>query len=137
MNKKFSTLLAAFLVAGGLGSSAFAQSTGTYPINKYVQLQIDSKPLVVGESAVRDSLAFVKTGTLDLYEYNQTLWKFVVEPRTNSNGLTNGYRIYLENKVNGPVALTLAGADANKSFYYAPGAVVSTGKFLLKEFNLT
>ena len=135
MNKKFSTLLAAFLVAGGLGSSAFAQST-TYPINKYVQLKIDGKPLVVGESAVRDSLAFVKTGTLDLYEYNQTLWKFVVEPRTNSNGLTNGYRIYLENKVNGPVALTLAGADANKSFYYAPGAVVSTGKFLLKEFNL-
>ena len=140
MNKKFSTLLAAALVAGGLGSSAFAQETPTeptYPINKYVQLTIGSKPLIVGESSVRDSLAFVRAtteeagGPLDLYEFNQTLWQFVAEPKTGSNGLPNGYNVYLQNKVNGGVVLTKADADADKSLYYSPGAVVSTGKLLV------
>ena len=108
MNKKFSTLLAAALVAGGLGSSAFAEQ---YFLNKYVQLQIDNKPLVVGESAVRDSLAFVRTATtqnpLDLYEFNQTLWQFVVEAKTGANGLADGYNVYLQNKVNGGVIGTV------------------------------
>ena len=137
MNKKFSTLLAAALVAGGLGSSAFAEQ---YFLNKYVQLQIDNKPLVVGESAVRDSLAFVRTATtqnpLDLYEFNQTLWQFVVEAKTGANGLADGYNVYLQNKVNGGVILTKADADEDKSLYYAPGAVLSTGKLLVATGNV-
>ena len=134
MNKKFSTLLAAFLVAGGLGSSAFATD---YPINQYVQLKMNSKPLIVGESAVRDSLAFVKSGYEgDLYSFNQSLWRLVVEEKKGSNGLLESYNVYLENKVNGAVSLTKADADAKKSLYYAPGAVVSSSKFLLANVKI-
>ena len=133
MNKKFSTLLAAFLVAGGLGSSAFADQ---YRVNKYVQLQINGQPLVVGESAVRDSLAYGNQVNPDLYEFNQTLWQFVVEAKTGANGLADGYNVYLQNKVNGGVILTKADADEDKSLYYAPGAVLSTGKLLVATGNV-
>ena len=133
MNKKFSTLLAAFLVAGGLGSSAFADQ---YRVNKYVQLQINGLPLVVGESAVRDSLAYGNQVNPDLYEFNQTLWQFVVEAKTGANGLADGYNVYLQNKVNGGVILTKADADEDKSLYYAPGAVLSTGKLLVATGNV-
>ena len=131
MNKKFSTLLAAALVAGGLGSSAFAEQ---YSLNKYVQLQINGKPLVVGESAVRDSLAYVDVAKYrtDLYDYNQTLWQLVAKEQKGANGLSAGWNLYLQNKVNGGVVLTKADADADKTAYYAPGAVVTSGELLLR-----
>ena len=136
MNKKFSTLLAAFLVAGGLGSSAFAQSTGTYPINKYVQLQINGGTLIIEESADRDSLGYAKSEyKKDLYSYNQTLWRFVVEAKKGPNGLPNGYNVYLQNKVYGDAALTKVDANPENTAYYAPGAVVSTAKLLLPGAN--
>ena len=134
MNKKFSTLLAAFLVAGGLGSSAFATD---YPINQYVQLKVGSQCLVVGESAVRDSLALVDvdyTNPSSIEEVNKSLWKFTVKEVKDENGLSKGYEVYLENKVNGAVALTKQDASAT-SAYYAPGAVVSAGSLKLSGFS--
>ena len=134
MNKKFSTLLAAALVAGGLGSSAFATD---YPINQYVQLKVGTKYLVVGESAVRDSLALVDVNYANpssIEEVNKSLWKFTVKEVKDENGLSEGYEVYLENKVNGAVALTKQDASAT-SAYYAPGAVVSAGSLKLSGFS--
>ena len=59
----------------------------------------------------------------------------MVNPIEDANGLVSKYEVYLENKVNGAVKVTLADASEDKTFYYAPGAVVSTGKYLLGTVN--
>ena len=147
MNKKFSTLLAAALVAGGLGSSAFAQTT-PFPVNEYVQLKVGDQFLVVGESANRDSLALLnenysdpgktysteKPYELSIEDINKTLWKFTVKEVKDANGLHKGYDVYLENKVSGAVVLTKQDAS-DKSAYYAPGAVVTPGSLKLSGFE--
>ena len=135
MNKKFSTLLAAALVAGGLGSSAFATN---FPIGKYVQLKTaDGKYLVVGESSVRDSLALVDVNYVNpssIEDVNKSLWKFIAKEVKDANGLSAGYEVYLENKVNGGIVLTKQDASAT-SAYYAPGAVVTPGTLKLAGFS--
>ena len=123
--------MATALVAGGLSSTAMAQVTTAFPVNKYVQLKNDNKFLVVGEGATRDSLAFQANGNNScktLEEFNKTLWKLNVTEVKDEYGLVTAYKLSLENKVYGPVALTYADADASKSLYYAPGAVVSAGE---------
>ena len=128
MNKKFSTLLAAFLVAGGLGSSAFAENLEV-KTSEYFQLKdADGCYLIVGEGAVRDSLALIDE-LKSLNELNKTLWRVNVEQQKNADGLVTGYKYYLVNKVNGSVALTYEGASNELSSYYAPGAVVASGKW--------
>ena len=121
MNKRFSTLLATALVAGGLSANA-----ADYPVGKYIQLQANSKYLVVGEGISRDSLALIDAPKT-LEELNKTLWKLNVTPVKSKDGLVEKYAISLENKVNGPIELTKVGAAADKSLYYAPGAVVASG----------
>ena len=133
MNKKFSTLLAAFLVAGGLGSSAFAQ---TVPVksSEYFQLELNGKYLGVGEDAVRDSLALIDLNDEEfdsLNGLNKTLWRVSVETNKDANGFITSTKYYLVNKVNGGIALTYADASEDLSSYYAPGAVVSAGKWAL------
>ena len=127
MNKKFSTLLAAFLVAGGLGSSAFADNL-VVKTSEYFQLKAGESYLIVGEGAVRDSLALIDDLS-SLNEFNKTLWRVNVEQQKNADGLVTGYKYYLVNKVNGSVALTYEGASNELSSYYAPGAVVASGKW--------
>ena len=130
MNKKFSTLLAAFLVAGGLGSSAFAADL-VVKTNQYFQLTTAAGDyLIVGEGAVRDSLALVSSSDFEsLNDLNKTFWRVTVETQKDANGFVTGTKFYLENKVNGGVALTYAGASEDLSSYYAPGAVVAAGKW--------
>ena len=132
MNKRFSTLLAAVMVAGGLSSTAMAtDKTVSFKVNEYVQLTLESKFLVVGEGTTRDSLALQDKGDntcATLEEFNKTLWKLNVTPEKDQYGLVTGYKLSLENKVYGPVVLTHADADASKSLYYAPGAVVAAGE---------
>ncbi|WP_287621879.1 DUF6383 domain-containing protein [Parabacteroides sp.] len=127
MNKKFSTLVAAFLVAGGMSSSMFAVDK-TFKVDTYVTLENGGKSLIVGEDASRDSLALTNSFS-SLYDYNKHLWKVSVEAEKNADGLIKGYNVYLENKINGAVALTKADASKDNSAYYAPGAVVASGKF--------
>ena len=128
MNKRFSTLLAAVMVAGGLSFNAMADD---YSVGEYIQIKVGDKFLTVGEGVTRDSLALAidpateKVPTLE--KYNKTLWKLNLTPYKDANGLIEGYYVSVENKVNGPVALTKADAAANKSEYYAPGAVVAPG----------
>ncbi len=129
MNKRFSTLLATALVAGGFSFNAMADA---YPVGEYIQIKVGSdKYLTVGEGATRDSLALADDPTSEnvptLEKYNKTLWKLNLTPYKDANGLIAGYYVSVENKVNGPVALTKADAAANKSEYYAPGAVVAPG----------
>ena len=135
MNKKFSTLLAAALVAGGLGSSAFAADLEV-KTNQYFQLELapggigSGKYLIVGEGAVRDSLALISRSDFEsLNDLNKTFWRVTVETQKDANGFVTGTKFYLENKVNGGVALTYAGASEDLSSYYAPGAVVAAGKW--------
>ncbi len=133
MNKKFSTLVAALLVAGGMSSSAFATDK-TIDVTKFFTLDNNGKSLIVGEDATRDSLALLDPNTVkSLYDLNKTLWKVSVEPVKNADGLVKAYRVYLENKINGAVALTKVDASEKNSLYYAPGAVVASGKFLIDE----
>ena len=124
MNKRFSTLLASVLLAGSM--SANAQDVA-YPIDEYIQLKVGTQFLVVGEGATRDSLALVANPTT-LEGLNKTLWKLNVTPVMAENGLIKQYAVSLENKVNGSVKLTKEDADASKSLYYAPGAVVAAGE---------
>ena len=125
MNKKFSTLLAAALVAGGLGSSAFAADI-TVDLNKRIQLMLGSEKLIVGESSVRDSLALVSSAN-SIYDYHKQNWQLSLTPVKDANGFTTHYDVYLENQENGAVALTKEGAS-KASMYYSPGAVVASGK---------
>ncbi|WP_298552994.1 DUF6383 domain-containing protein [uncultured Parabacteroides sp.] len=128
MNKRFSTLLAAALVAGGFSFNAMADA---YPVGEYIQIKVGEKFLTVGEGVTRDSLALAtdpaKETVPTLEKYNKTLWKLNLTPYKDANGLIEGYYVSVENKVNGPVTLTKADAAANKSEYYAPGAVVAPG----------
>ena len=124
MNKRFSTLLATALVAGGLSSTAMAAG---YPVGDYVQIKVGTKFLVVGEGVTRDSLALVDAPKNSLEEYNKTLWKLNVTPKKDANGMIEGYSVSVENKVNGPVALTKADVAADKSEYYAPAVIVAPG----------
>ena len=125
MNKKFSTLLAAALVAGGLGSSAFAADF-TVDLNKRIQLTLGSEKLIVGESSVRDSLALASYAA-SIYDSHKQNWQLTLTPVKDANGFTTYYDVYLENQENGAVALTKE--DASKaSMYYSPGAVVASGK---------
>ena len=138
MNKKFSTLVAALLVAGGMSSSTFAAQSKTIHFTKYFTLTKEvggeAKALIVGEDATRDSLALVGIEDVNsLYDLNKCLWKVSVEPVKDANGLVKAYRVYLENKINGAVALTKVDASEKNSLYYAPGAVVASGKFLIDE----
>ena len=100
MNKKFSTLLAAFLVAGGLGSSAFADDLKV-KTSEYFQLKdAHDHYLIVGEGAVRDSLALVSEDDFkSLNDLNKTLWRISVETQKDANGFVTGNKYYLENKV--------------------------------------
>ena len=136
MNKKFSTLLAAFLVAGGLGSSAFADDLKV-KTSEYFQLKdAHDHYLIVGEGAVRDSLALVSEDDFkSLNDLNKTLWRISVETQKDANGFVTGNKYYLENKVNGGVALTYANASEDLSQYYAPGAVVAAGKWEIKPYT--
>ena len=135
MNKKFSTLLAAFLVAGGLGSSAFAQTAfNEFDLNNRVRLVESSSNwnLIVGESSNRDSLALVDPNNLQdematINGSHKQNWQLSVTPVKDANGFTTSYDVYLENQVNGAVALTKEDGTP-KSFYYSPGAVVASGK---------
>lgn len=131
MNKRFSTLLAAALVAGGFSFNAMAAST-EYPIGEYVQFKVGEKFLIVGEGATRDSLALVADPTsatsMTLEGINKTLWKLNLTPVKDANGLIAKYEVSIENKMNGAIALTKAGAVANKSEFYSPGAVVASGR---------
>ncbi|HIX85142.1 MAG TPA: hypothetical protein H9848_00815 [Candidatus Parabacteroides intestinigallinarum] len=125
MNKKFSTLLAAALVAGGLGSSAFAADI-TVDLNKRIQLMLGSEKLIVGESSVRDSLALASYAA-SIYDSHKQNWQLTLTPVKDANGFTTHYDVYLENQENGAVALTKEGAS-KASMYYSPGAVVASGK---------
>ena len=134
MNKKFSTLLAAFLVAGGLGSSAFAQTSVKYKSSRYFQLENGGKYLIVAEGSERDSLALVAptSGKFEsLEQLNKTLWRVSVETIKDDNGFITATKYYLVNKVNGSYTLTYASASEDLSSYYAPGAVVAPGKWAL------
>ena len=133
MNKKFSTLLAAALVAGGLGSSAFADTP--IDLNKRIQLTLleggtvptsGALNLIVGESSTRDSLALAGDPE-SIYDSHKQNWQLTLTPKKDGNGFTTKYDVYLENQVNGAVALT-NGDGTPRSFYYSPGAVVASGK---------
>ncbi|WP_165154572.1 DUF6383 domain-containing protein [Parabacteroides sp. ZJ-118] len=126
MNKKFSTLLATLLVAGGLGSSAFAADNTTVDLSKRIQLEFNGQKLVVGESSVRDSLALAGNPA-SIYDSHKQNWQLSLTPIKDANGFVTHYDVYLENQVNGAIALTKEDA-AKKSLYYSPGAVVASGK---------
>ncbi len=101
MNKRFSTLLATALVAGGLSSTAMAQKVLDTTKYYHVALSGDANSRVIighSEDGKRDSVAVVEADDIKLYEdFNATLWKPTVEQKVNAAGGVY-YEIKLVNK---------------------------------------
>ena len=130
MNKRFSTLLAAVLVAGS-SFSAMAGSPVEVDTLKYYQITAgDSKALIIGQGkdGAKDSLALIEmpaANASSLKDYNESLWRIVVDKTTDP---TTGARyavVKLVNK-NGQQLILSNASAANKSFYYSKPAYVST-----------
>ena len=102
MNKRFSTLLAAVMVAGGLSSTAMAAGK-ILDTTKYYHVALSGEAnsrVIIGhsEDGKRDSVAIVKADDIKLYEdFNATLWKPTVEQKVNAAGGVY-YEIKLVNK---------------------------------------
>ena len=127
MNKRFSTLLAAVLVAGS-SFSAMADAVEVDTL-KYYQIEAGGKALIIGQGkdGAKDSLALITKPTTDdaLKDYNASLWRIVVDKTTDP---TTGARyavVKLVNK-NGQQLILSNASAANKSFYYSKPAYVST-----------
>ncbi|WP_301842633.1 DUF6383 domain-containing protein [uncultured Parabacteroides sp.] len=131
MNKRFSTLLAAALVAGGLSSTAMA--TGKIlDTTKYYHVALSgdaASRVIIGhsEDGKRDSVAIVKADDIKLYEdFNATLWKPTVEQKVNAAGGVY-YEIKLVNKDGQELSVSKKDVKASQtSFYKAKYAYISS-----------
>ena len=131
MNKRFSTLLAAALVAGGLSSTAMA--TGKIlDTTKYYHVALSgdaASRVIIGhsEDGKRDSVAIVKADDIKLYEdFNATLWKPTVEQKVNAAGGVY-YEIKLVNKEGQVLSVSKKDVNASQtSFYKAQYAYITS-----------
>ena len=133
MNKRFSTLLAAALVAGSSFSVQAASSDEAAlkeSLEKYYQLKTangnSEKLLVIGHGETRDSLALWSTDKIETLEsLNETLWRAEFTPVKASNGAIVQYEMRLYNKVgNRQLVLSTALAQPGKTFYKSPAAII-------------
>ncbi|WP_456088051.1 DUF6383 domain-containing protein [Parabacteroides sp.] len=131
MNKRFSTLLATVLVAGGLSSTAMAAGKLLDTTKYYhVALSGDANSRVIighSEDGKRDSVAIVKTDNVKSYEdFNATLWKPTVEQKVNAAGGVY-YEIKLVNKDGQELSVSKKDVKASQtSFYKAKYAYISS-----------
>ena len=132
MNKRFSTLLAGVLLAGGTFSvqtvsadeAALLKSLG-----KYYQVEVATdKYLVIGQGEMRDSLAvWEKADIKTLDQLNETLWSVKFTPVIGSNGQIAEYEMRLFNKVgNRQLILTTSLVEPGKTFHKSPYAVLGS-----------
>ena len=131
MNKRFSTLLAAALVAGGLSSTAMAAGK-ILDTTKYYHVALSgdaTSRVIIGhsEDGKRDSVAIVKAGDIKLYEdFNATLWKPTVEQKVNAAGGVY-YEIKLVNKEGQVLSVSKKDVNASQtSFYKAQYAYITS-----------
>ena len=131
MNKRFSTLLAAVMVAGGLSSTAMAAGKILDTTKYYhVALSGDANSRVIighSEDGKRDSVAIVKADDIKLYEdFNATLWKPTVEQKVNAAGGVY-YEIKLVNKEGQELSVSKKDVKASQtSFYKAQYAYIAS-----------
>ena len=132
MNKRFSTLLAGVLLAGGTFSvqtvsadeAALLKSLG-----KYYQVEVATdKYLVIGQGEMRDSLAVWKKADIKtLDQLNETLWSVKFTPVIGSNGQIAEYEMRLFNKVgNRQLILTTSLVEPGTTFSKSPYAVLGS-----------
>ncbi|MBP3519417.1 MAG: hypothetical protein J6K31_13690 [Parabacteroides sp.] len=128
MNKRFSTLLATALVAGGAFSAQAAGDEAALKesLGKYYQLKTGSDFVVIGHGETRDSLAVWKADAIkSIEDLNETLWRVEFTPVKASNGQISQYEMRLFNKVgNRQLVLSTALVQPGKTFYKSPAAVL-------------
>ena len=134
MNKRFSTLLAAALVAGST-FSAFAATDKVKEESqtKYFQLKTGTKGsisgdfLAIGYGETRDSLVVRKsTDIKSLADVNETLWRTEFTPVKGSNGAVAEYHLRFFHKASGrQLILNTDIVEAGKTFYQSPAAVLA------------
>ena len=131
MNKRFSTLLAAVMVAGGLSSTAMAAGK-ILDTTKYYHVALSGEAnsrVIIGhsEDGKRDSVAIVKADDIKLYEdFNATLWKPTVEQKVNAAGGVY-YEIKLVNKEGQELSVSKKDVKASQtSFYKAQYAYIAS-----------
>ena len=130
MNKRFSTLLATALVAGGLSSTAMAQKVLDTTKYYHVALSGDANSRVIighSEDGKRDSVAVVEADDIKLYEdFNATLWKPTVEQKVNAAGGVY-YEIKLVNKEGQALTISKENVKASQtSFFKAQYAYIDS-----------
>ena len=152
MNKRFSTLLAAALVAGGFSFNTMAVAAATstefvLDATKYYQVHLDqsdasgtpaARLLAIGHSTdgKRDSLVFVTPESIDSYEaLTSTMWKVSMEQKVDALGGVY-YAMTLTDKDGQAFSVSKKDVKPDQlSFYKAkPAYIVADG---ISTFNLT
>ncbi|WP_455644032.1 DUF6383 domain-containing protein [Parabacteroides sp.] len=129
MNKRFSTLLAAALVAGSSFSVQAAsgdEAALKESLEKYYQLKTGDDFVVIGHGETRDSLAVWKAADIkSIEDVNETLWRAEFTPVKAANGQIAQYEMRIFNKVgNRQLILSTALVQPGKTFYKSPAAVL-------------
>ncbi|MBC5634903.1 DUF6383 domain-containing protein [Parabacteroides hominis] len=131
MNKRFSTLLAAALVAGSSFSVQAAsgnenEATLKKSLEKYYQMKTGEDLVVIGHGETRDSLAvWAAKDIQSLEDFNETLWRVEFTPVKAANGQIAQYEMRIFSKVgNRQLILSTALVQPGKTFYKSPAAVL-------------
>ena len=128
MNKRFSTLLAAALVAGSSFSVQAASDEAALKesLEKYYQMKTDDGLVVIGHGETRDSLAvWADNNIQSLEDFNETLWRVEFTPVKAANGQIAQYEMRIFSKVgNRQLILSTALVQPGKTFYKSPAAVL-------------